>query len=70
MSVNGTGLDRKTKKPLNDQTSWTVKSPDGTVLSVREKGKDKELSGLNASDAFNYTAILRRRGTWAVAVRS
>jgi hypothetical protein len=70
MSVNGTGLDRKTKKPLNDQTSWTVKSTDGTVLSVREKGKERQLSGLNASDAFNYAASARRKGIWAVPVRT
>lgn len=67
MSVNGSGLDRKTKKPLNDQTNWTVKTPDGVV---QKDSKNKELSGLNAVDASNHVASLRRKGTWVVAVRT
>ena len=67
MSVNGTGLDRKTKKPLNDTTNWTVKTPDGVIL---QDAKHKPLTGLNASDATTAMLSFRRRGTWAVAVRT
>jgi hypothetical protein len=70
MSVNGSGLDRRTKKPLNDTTNWTVKTPDGVVQTVKKDGKVKELTGLNASDAANFVASLRRKGTWVVAVRA
>jgi hypothetical protein len=67
MSVNGSGIDRKTNKPANDGTNWTVKTPDGTVLLDQ---KQKPLTGLNATDAFNYVRSFRqRRGVWAVAVR-
>lgn len=67
MSVNGTGLDRKSKKPLNDTTNWTVKTPDGTVL-LDQKGKPQ--TGLNASDATTAVLVHRRKGVWAVAVRA
>lgn len=67
MSVNGSGLDRKTKKPLNDQTSWTVKTPAGEVLL---DGKKKELTGVNASVAFDAVRVFARRGIHAVAVRA
>jgi len=67
MSVNGTGLDRKTKKPLNDQTSWTVKTPNGVILTDQ---KGKELTGLNASDASTAVMTYRRKRVWAVAVRA
>ena len=67
MSVNGTGLDRKSKKPLNDTTTWTVKTPNGVVQT---DSKGKELTGLNASDATTAVMSIRRKGLWVVAVRS
>lgn len=68
MSVNGSGINRQTNKPLSDSTTWTVKEPHGPVLSG---GKDrKPLVGLTAADAFAAVASFRRRGIWAVPVRS
>lgn len=72
MSVNGSGKDRRTNKPLPDSTSWSVKSPDGTVLTVydRKERKDKDLAGLNATDAFAAVRNFRTKGIVAAAVRS
>ena len=36
MSVNGTGKDRRTSKPLNDSTSWSVKDATGSVIETTE----------------------------------
>ena len=74
MSVNGTAKDRRTGKPLNDSTSWSVKSPDGTILSEPhprgKKGEDKPLTNLNAADAFSAVRALRIQGITAAAIRS
>lgn len=72
MSVNGTGKDRRTSKPLNDSTSWSVKAPDGTVLESRlgKERSPKPLTGLNAADAFAAVRSLRTQGIFSAAVRS
>jgi hypothetical protein len=72
MSVNGSGKDRRTSKPLSDSTSWSVKAPDGTVLTVydRKEKKDKDLTGLNAADAFAAVRNFRFQGITAAAVRT
>ncbi len=72
MAVNGTGKDRRTNKALPDSTSWSVKAPDGTVLSVydRKEKKEKDLAGLNAADAFAAVRNFRFQGITAAAVRS
>lgn len=67
MSVNGSGLDRKTNKPLNDQTTWTVKTPAGEVL---KDSKKKDLTGVNAQTAFDAVRVFGRKGVFAVAVRT
>ncbi len=67
MSVNGSGIDRKSSKPISDSSSWTVRLPHGPIL---KDSKHKDLKGLNASDAFAVVRSFRKKGTWAVAVRS
>lgn len=72
MSVNGSGEDRKTKKPASDATSWSVKYANGTVAegkSAKDK-KPKPLTGLSAVEAFGHVNRLRQSGVYAAAVRS
>lgn len=75
MSVNGTGKDRRTSKPLNDSTSWSVKDATGSVIETEiasrsKKVETKPLSGLNAAEAFAAVRGLRTQGIFAAAVRS
>lgn len=76
MSVNGTGLDPRTNKPLSDSTSWTVKHSDGSIPTYRTKAtKEKPskivpASGIDAATAFAVVRKLRKEGTFAAAVRS
>lgn len=67
MSVNGTGKDRRTGKPLPDSTTWTVKTPAGEVLT---DPKNKPLTSVTAEVAFNAVQSYLRRGIFSVAVRS
>lgn len=67
MSVNGTGRDRRTSKPLPDSTNWTVKRPGGAALTD-DKGKTLTL---NAAEAFGMARSHRSRtGEYVVPVRS
>jgi len=76
MSVNGSGKDRRTNKPLNDSTTWSVKDASGQVLEaevssrVSKKREVKTLSGLNASEAFAAVRNFRTQGIFAAAVRT
>lgn len=75
MSVNGSGKDRRTNKPIADSTSWSVKDASGKVLeaevSSRSKKREvKSLSGLNAAEAFAAVRNFHRQGIFAAAVRS
>ena len=67
MSVNGTSIDRKTKKARSDSTSWTVKGL-GSVVHLDKEGKP--LTGLTAEKAFDAVRSLRRKEIFASAVRS
>ncbi|URP22091.1 hypothetical protein SEA_BIG4_333 [Microbacterium phage Big4] len=72
MSVNGSGKDRRTNKPAQDSTSWSVKDATGTVLEAQNKKtrKMETLSGLRADEAFAAVRNFRRQGIFAGAVRS
>jgi hypothetical protein len=76
MSVNGTGVDPRTNKPLPDSTSWTVKRADGTIPTYRTKAtKEKpskiaDAKGIDAVTAFAVVRKLRKEGDFAAAVRS
>ena len=75
MSVNGTGRDRRTSKPLTDSTTWSVKNASGAVLEAEvtsrsKKREVKTLSGLSAAEAFAAVRNFRRQEIFAAAVRS
>ena len=72
MSVNGTGIDPRTNKPLSDSTSWTVKLASGEIPLYRPKPNEKQVpaSGLGAVPAFAVVRKLRKEGIFAAAVRS
>lgn len=74
MSVNGSGLDRRTNKPLNDQTHWVVREPHSSKpVTYRNSKKEwKEAKGLSATEAFALVRTLNRREgePFVVAVRS
>ena len=54
MSVNGSGTDKRTNKPAQDSTSWSVKDATGKVLEAQNKKTRKweSLSGLRADEAL------------------
>lgn len=67
MSVNGSGKDRRTNKPLSDSTNWTVRRPGGSALTD-EKGKVITLGG---AEAFGLARKHQRQtGEYVVPVRS
>lgn len=69
MSVNGTGLDRRTNKPLPDSTSWSLRVP-GSKEPVLDS-KHKPFEGMSAADAFAAARQLRRsRDLYVVPVRT
>ena len=75
MSVNGSGKDRRTNKPLPDSTNWSVKDSSGKVLEAEVSGRGKKrefktLSGLSAEEAFAAVRNFRRQEIFAAAVRS
>lgn len=75
MSVNGSGKDRRTNKPLPDSTNWSVKDATGSVLeaevSTRSRKKEyKLLAGLSAEEAFAAVRHFRSQGIFSAAVRS
>lgn len=71
MSVNGSGTDKRTNKPAQDSTSWSVKDATGKPLEdQRRNGKPQPLTGLRADEAFAAVRNFRRQGIFAGAVRS
>ncbi len=72
MSVNGTGLDRRTNKPANDTTTWTVREPhDPSPVTYRSGKETKEAKGMKAADAFALVRQFRALGrVHVVAVRT
>ncbi len=72
MSVDGSGTDRRTEKPAQDSTQWSVKDATGKVLEAQNKKtrKFETLSGLRADEAFAAVRNFRRQGIFEGAVRS
>lgn len=78
MSVNGTGLDRRTQKPLSDSTNWKVVVPGtGEVITYRTKATKEKPSkvvpavGIDAATAFGAARQhLRSRGVFVTPVRT
>lgn len=77
MSVNGTGLDRRTQKPASDSTTWKVVIPGtGEVITYRTKATKEKPSrtvpavGIDGATAFGVARQARRQGLWVTPVRT
>lgn len=70
--MNGSGKDRRTQKPTQDSTSWSVKDSTGKVMEAQNSKtrKFETLSGLRADEAFAAVRNFRRQGIFAGAVRT
>ena len=77
MSVNGTGVDKRTGKPKSDSTTWKVIIPGtGEVITYRTKATKERPSkivpaeGLTADVAFAAARQSARQGVYATPVRT